>query len=172
MDRPTWSTAEHLLAEWDGAATEIFVVGLPLSRLPLVIGALSALPELQVTMFDGNSFEPEPFSPAWKMRLETCLESDGQIGLVSARGSAMHLQIYLWPDSHAVALEVELVFWNDWTFPPELAADEREQRLQALVGLAEACRAGVPGAICLLAPEHNGATEELLRMPERRVVCW
>ncbi len=139
---------------------------------PRALGALSALPELQVTGFDGNSFEPGPFSPAWNTWLETCQESNGPHALVSERGSATHLQIYHWPDTHGVAPDVVLVFCNDWTSPPELPAGEREQRLQALVGLAEACRAGVPGAICLLAPEHTRATEELLQMPEECVMRW
>ena len=170
---PTWDSAKHLLDEYDGAATEIFVVGLSLRRLPAVVAALSKLPELEVTSFEDATLEsPEPFDSVWRSRFESAPSRNCQHSLRSANGTARHLQIYLWADVEAATLEVELVFWNDLTFPTNLELVEREQRLRALVSLAEACRTGVPRARCILAPEHNGPTEELLEGNDEHVVVW
>ena len=173
MATPTWDSAKHLLAEYDGAATEIFVVGLSLSQLPVVMTALSELPMLEITSFGDETLEPpEPFDATWHSRLESTPSHSCQHSLRSANGTARHLQIYLWADVKAAALEVELVFWNDLTFPQNLVAGEHEQRLKALVSLAEACRTGVLGARCILTPEHNGPTEELLERHDGYVAVW
>jgi hypothetical protein len=173
MDTPTWDSATHLLAEYDGAATEIFVVGLSLSQLPAVMAVLSELPVLEVTSFGDKTLEhPQPFDAVWRSRLESTPSQNCQHSLRSANGTAQHLQIYLWVDAKAATLEVELVFWNDLTFPQTLGTVEREQRLKALVSLAEACRTGVPGARCILTAEHNGPTEQLLERHDEYVLVW
>jgi hypothetical protein len=170
---PTLNNSKHLLGEYDGAATEIFVVGLPLSHLPTVVAALSELPALEITSFEDDALGiPEPFDAVWRSRLEAAPSSKCQRSLRSANGTTRHLQIYLWADPAAATLEVEFVFWNDLTFPRNLDAAEREQQLRTLVSLAEACRTGVPGARCILSPEHNGQTEELLESDSEYRVVW
>ncbi len=160
---PTWNNTNHLLGEYDGTATEIFVVGLPISQLSEIVAVFSELPLLEITSFENETLElPRPFDGVWRSRLESIPSCNCQHSLRSANGTARHLQIYLWADVEGETLEVELVFWNDLTFPRNLDASEREQRLGGLVRLAEACRTGVTGAHCILAPEHNGSPEELL----------
>jgi hypothetical protein len=95
-----------------------------------------------------------------------------QHALRSANGTARHLQVYLWLDSKAAMLEVEFAFWNELTFPRDVGIEERERRFDALLSLAEKCRAGIPGARCALAAEHNGPTEDLLEKPREFVVVW
>lgn len=171
MNRPTWDSAKHLLAEFDGAATEIFVTGLPFSRLQEVVAVLAELPALEVTAFDDEALEDsEPFDSKWRSRFASTPSSVCFRNLRSAAGTARHLQVHLWGDVTTGLLEVELVFWNDLTFPQGLVASEREQRLDTLLSLAEACRRDVPDARCLLTSEHNGPIEELLE--DRSVVVW
>lgn len=173
IDILLWDRAKLLLAEYDGAATEIFVVGLPLSQLPVVMATLSELPMLEIMNFGDESFEPpEPFDTIWHSRLESAPSHNCQHSLRSANWTARHLQIYLWVDVETATLEVELVFWNDLTFPQNINAVEYEQRLKALVSLAEACRTGVPGARCILSPEYNGPTGELLERYDEYVIVW
>ncbi|SMC27314.1 hypothetical protein SAMN02745857_02811 [Andreprevotia lacus DSM 23236] len=162
MTIPTWQTAQHLLADFDGAATEIFLIGLPISQLPAVIAVLSALPALEVLAHAGETLATgSPFDRQWQARLESIPSHACQHALRSACGSAQHLQIYLWLDPGEGWLELELVFWNDMTFPAGLCIDEYEQRLQALCAIVEQCRSGVPGTSCILTAEHNGPTSEL-----------
>jgi len=173
MNAPTWECAKRLLADCDGAATEIFVVGLSLPRLPVVVAALSELPLLEVTSFGDEMLEcPEPFDAIWRSRLESIPSHGCQHALRSAEHTERHLQIHLWVDVKSTTITVELVFWNDRAFPWNLAAAEKEQRLKALVSLAEACRTGVLGAQCILTPEHNGPTEELLERRAEDVIVW
>jgi hypothetical protein len=172
MNAPTWESAKHLLGEYDGAATEIFVVGLPLLQLPVVIASFADLPALEVLSFENEALDPaEPFDANWRSRFESTEARSCQHSLRSANGTARHLQMYLWIDSKAGMLEVELVFWNDLTFPESLEIEDCRQRLAGLVSLADACRTGVPRARCILAAEHNGPTEELEK-PGRSVVVW
>ena len=169
---PTWRKAKHLLAEYDGAATELFVVGLPLSQLPVVVAALAELPALEVTSFADEALDPsEPFDVDWRSRFEAIQSRSCQHSLRSANGTPRHLQVYLWLRPEASQIEVELVFWNDMTFPQSLATEECDLRLEAFVSLAEACRVGIPSAQCVLASEHNGPIEELLERDEF-VVVW
>lgn len=171
MSVPTWESAKHLLGEFDCVATEIFVGGLPISQLPVVIAALAELPALEVVTFQSEGLETyEPFDTRWRSRFESKPSVSCQHSLLSATGTAQHLQVYLWIDLEAAVLELELVFWNDITFPRGLELGVCKQRLQSLVSLAEACRVGVSDARCVLAAEHNGPIEELLQ--NDHVVLW
>ena len=170
---PTWKNAKHLLEKYDGSATEIFIVGLSLSQVPAVMDVLSELPTIKITTFVNETFEfPEAINSEWLFRLKAIPIKSCQHALLSASGTAQHLQIYLWIDVETATLEVELVFWNDLTFPNHLDTHEYEQRLQTLVLLAEACRQGTPEAQCILAPEHNGPIEELLERQNAYRVVW
>jgi len=126
---------------------------------------------LEVLSFDGKEFyQSEPFDTDWSLRFQTTPSYSGLRSLGSAIGTPQHLQIYLRFDLKAIALEVEIVFWNDITFPQNLSPEEREQRLEALLSLAEACRNGFSDARCILAAEHNGPVKELLELES--TVIW
>lgn len=169
MGAPNWELVQHLLGEWGGSATEIVVTDLPRSQIQHVVSVLAELPELNVLSFGYEGLDPsEPFDEAWRKRIAATQAVSCQHALRSANGTAEHLQIYLWFDGPQ--LEVELVFWNDMTFPPSLSPGEYERRTHRLVSLAEACRAGVTGARCVLSTEWNGTPEELLNRPG--VVVW
>lgn len=170
---PTLESTRHLLAGFDGAATEIWVIGLPLSQLPVVMATLADLPALEVTGAGDRALEhSESFNAKWRSRIESVRSDACMYWLLSASGTAQHLQIIVWVDPKTPELEVEFVFWNNLTFPPSLQTWEREQRLEALISLAEACRAGVPGARCILAAEHNGPIEEVLENDDEFKVVW
>lgn len=170
MDKPNWTRAKHLLAEIDGAATEILVVGLTLDRWSAVVTAVGELPSLEVTGFDDSTLEhPEPFDAAWRSRFASVPLRSGHHSL---RSAAEELQIHLWVDAATATFEVELVFWNDVTFPPGLAIAVYARRFDTLVSLAERCRVGARGAKCILTPEHNGPTAELLAEDRAHVVVW
>jgi hypothetical protein len=127
MSAPTWESAKHLLARHDGAATEIFVVGLPLSQLPTVMEALSGLSALEVISFGNETLErPESFDASWRSRFQSKQSRNCQHSLRSGDGTARHLQIYLWVDAEVAMLEVEFVFWNDLPFPKWLETEEQD----------------------------------------------
>ena len=162
MTIPTWETSKYLLADYDGSATELFLVGCPISELHVVVSVLSNLPALEVISFNNEALEnSEPFDAGWRLRFQSMPSQNCLHSLRSANGSARHIQVYLWLDTSASLLELEIVFWNDMTFPHGLAIEEYERRLQSLCEIVERCRVGAPNAICMLAPEHNGPTAEL-----------
>lgn len=167
--RPTWRDVRHLLAEYDGSASEIFILDLPNRHLTTVIQTIAELPSPQISMFRSIGLEqPEPLDAQWLQRLGVPPEKLSQDAFVSAYGTERHLQIDLWHKSEY--MEINLVFWNDLTFPPQLTTDELGRRLDRLVDFAEACRAGCPGSICILYGERYGDPRELLDC--RKAVKW
>lgn len=89
--RPTWEKAKDLLAEFDGVATEIFVVGIPISQLRTVMEVLGALPALEVLSYKNDSMQSaEPFDASWRARFETRPGINCQHSLRSANGTAHH----------------------------------------------------------------------------------
>jgi hypothetical protein len=47
--KPTWRIAQPLLSTFDGAASELFVIDLPESRLSHVLGVIASLPDVAWT---------------------------------------------------------------------------------------------------------------------------
>lgn len=170
-ERPTWRTAQHLLATFDGAASELFVIDLPESQLSHVLGVIASLPDVVVDACEGDTVEPARAPDEQLLRrLQAPTASDSQHALCSARGTKEHLQIYIWTSSGGGAFDLEFVFWNDRTFPPNLDAVELDGRLQRLVELADSCRVGAPESRCILTTEHNGDPHEL--RANAHVIVW
>jgi len=169
--RPTWSTAQHLLSTFDGAASELFVIDLPQSQLDQVIKTIVSLPDVVVGICAGDDIEPAR-TPDDELlrRLRAPTVTESQHSLHSAHGTSEHLQIYIWTSRGPGPFDLEFVFWNDLTFPSSVDAAERERRLLRLVELADTCRGTAPGARCILAPEHNGDPRELLT--GSHVIVW
>lgn len=163
---PTWDEARHLLERFDGAASEIFVIDLPASHWPRVLGRIAQIPELEVVIDGRESLaHPKAFDSAWLHRMRSVPEGDSWYGLLSDAAGAGRLQINLWPVAASEPLDLEFVFWNDLAFPPQLSSAEHAVRFARLVQLAEDCRRGAVGARCILAPEHNGDPREILGRP-------
>ena len=157
-----WEKARFLVTEYDGAATEIFILDLPASQLPKVIDTLAKLPALEVLGYCEAYEESQAFDHEWHERLKVFPETNCQYSLRAASGKREHLQIYIENSAGPLMFDVELVFWNDLTFPPHLSEAERKAELLRLVDLAEQCRAGQPESPCILSDEYNGDLEKLL----------
>ena len=157
-----WEKARFLVTEYDGAATEIFVLDLPALQLPKVIDTLAKLPALEVLGYCEAYEKSQAFDYEWYKRLKEFPELNCQYSLRAASGEREFLQIYIENSAGPQMFDVELVFWNDLTFPPHLSEAERKAELLRLVDLAEQCRAGQPESPCILSGEHNGDPKELL----------
>jgi hypothetical protein len=163
VDRPTWGTTSHLLAGYSGCASELFVIDIPGEEFPRVLQVVSRLPEVHVHVLCGETLDPPaPLDLALLERMgrPTAQESEHILG--SAYETSEHLQIYISTPVGGATFDVEFVFWNDLSFPADLDAAERSRRLERLVALAEACRAGSSTSRCILSDEHNRDPRELL----------
>lgn len=160
---PTWDEACFLLRDYDGTATELFVIDLPMSQLSVVVSTLATLHDLELLTIGEEAVDPPvPFTSQEELLLQFSDEKATTQLLRSANGTPHHLQVYLFTDPKADSLDVEFVLWNDLTFPKHLDDSELRARLETLVRLATDCRAGVPDAACILSIEHNGDPRELL----------
>jgi hypothetical protein len=167
---PTWLTAQHLLSTFDGEASELFVIDLPRSQLSHVLGVIASLPDLVIDAGHAGDSEVSKAVVQELQRIEAGALTDGVHAFVSAHGTSEHLQVYVLSSEAGDPFDLEIVFWNDLTFPRTLDSVELERRFKRIVGLAENCRAGVTEARCILATEHNGDPRELLAKP--CVVVW
>jgi hypothetical protein len=170
MCRPSWETVRHLLADWDGGASELFVIDLPKSHFRRVVAVIAGLPDLEITAHPREILEkPEAFDSRWAERLQASSPQPGCYAFRSASGSREHLQVYL-ETAVDLSCDVEFVFWNDLTFPTHLSEEELSTRLERLISLAEGTRIGAPDSRCILSTEHNGDPRELLSLDG--VVVW
>lgn len=170
VDRPAWENALEILGAHRGEASELFVIDIAAERLDAVTSALAGLSEVGVEMIADEALNPpRALDEAMLARMRDRSERNLHV-LCSARGTAEHVQIRLSMNDDPSLLDLELVFWNDLTFPPGLEVVEYSRRLERLVGLAERCRGGSPKSRCILATEHNGDPRELLAHPN--AIVW
>jgi hypothetical protein len=168
---PTWSAAKHLLETYDGGASELCVTDVPWSRIETVLSIVASLPDVVVEACSGEALDgSRELNEATFALLAVPTTGESQHALVSARGTAEHLQIYIWTAAGCAPFDIEFVFWNDLTFPSGLSADELSARFDRLVGLADACRGEAARSRCILSSEHNGDPRELIGSPH--VVVW
>jgi len=166
--------ARHLLEvdeEDERTAAELFVVDIPQDDLDRVLALIAGLPEVVANVCAGETLEP----PAKlneqllaRMRLPTPEAS--QHAFFSAAETSEHLQIYMWTPAGRGNIDLELVFWNDLSFPRGLDEGELARRLDRLVALADACRGENSSTRCILSGEHNTDPRDLLDKPY--VLVW
>ena len=155
---PSWKAARHILMaddqEESDVTTEIFVLDLPFAYLEQVVNTIGKLPDLEVTSFREETVEgSRNFDELWQTQLTSASPTNIQLAeLVSASGTSDHLQVYIWLSERG-QIEVELCFWVDLTFPPDLDETELTRRFDRLITIANACRAGATESMCVLGSE-------------------
>ena len=170
--RELWTKARAILLPYDGAATELIVTDLPLEAFRYAIEQISTSvrePELIVISSESLAV-PLPLTRESISRLQ---EGEGEAVQHSIRGSFSgdhDLCFYIWIDGKKQIFEVEMVFWNDITFPEANSEHQHIDTLARLVDLAERIRSRANSSKCILSPEHNGPTEELFS--NEHVVIW
>ena len=165
LDVPTWQAARHLLGDYQGEASELFVIDIPGERLDRVLSAIAALPDVVVEVCAGENLEPPAaLDDQLLARLAAPTPNESQHAFCSGRGTSEHLQVYVWTPAGTGHVDLELVFWNDLSFARDLTEPELSRRLDRLVGLAEACRGENSSSRCILSTEHNGDPRELLSL--------
>lgn len=166
-----WERARDLVVPYDGAATEIFVLGLPTSHLRQILDAgASALGNSHLLVLAGA--QPDAGQPWSQGEAEARILGTNAESLTIIRGDVFgdaDVALHTWHEP-TEGCEVEIVFWNDIAFPASNSAVSHLRSLARLIEIAEALRAGVAGARCALTPEHNGPTVEL--DDAKHVVWW
>jgi hypothetical protein len=167
-----WPVAKKIVLSWGGQATEIFVLDLPMTDFQRVLNVLmERLTEVKLLRFDGRNLDRAiPLTPAVKDNL---LQYGHKSTVHSLSGLAVDRVLcyfYLWTDAETRTFEVEIVFWNDASFPAGRTVVEHKRTLGGLLRMAQQVRGDHHESKCILTPEHNGDPKALLGSDE--VVVW
>ena len=156
-----WTKAKDLLLPYDGMASQIYVLDLPLSDLGIAVDEFcAAVSKPMVTTSAGIAGEA------------AAVTSDMRDILIASSWKATHhvlkgdwppcevLNLWLWTDRSRETFDVELVFWADLLFP---TPDDQQACIASFsecVALAEAFRRDHPNAECVLSSSELGDPRE------------
>ena len=167
-----WPKAKSILLPYDGAATELFVTSLENGALPRsieIIRDFVADPEI-ISIAYGDVESTLPLTPDSAERLSIDPDSLVQHAIRGSFVKTGDVCFYVWVDGPAQTHEVEMVFWNDLHFPEEASEEQHMATWNRIVDFAERLRDESVASKCILTPEHNGPTEELL--DSKYAVVW
>jgi hypothetical protein len=167
-----WERAKHILLPYDGTATEIFITDLSIGSLTTSIEAIeSAVSFAEILSCAGESLEtPELLTSESKNQLLVTPATSTQHSIRCTLFSERDICFYIWVEPVKGTHEIEIVFWNDLSFPEDHSISEHIKAFSVLVALAERIRGSSVASKCILSGEHNGPTEELLA--NERSIIW
>ncbi|MEO1482288.1 MAG: hypothetical protein AAFU77_09305 [Myxococcota bacterium] len=159
-----WPSARKYIEGHDGTATEFFITELLKRDWVSVLKELrDSFSKLRVSIMESNGLEePLPLDVATESRLATPSSKDTNHGFLVDWETENDVQVYVWIPNDGPFFELEIVFWNDLSFPLSLDLEERLRKFTRLLEIAETIRSVACGRYVILAAEHKGPTEELL----------
>ena len=152
-----WPDARGLMLPYDGMASQLYVLDLPIDALGIALEKLgNSIANPRVTVLDGEDGDLAPLTS--KMREELCRRSKSSTYHILKGDWAPggELSIWLWIDATNSLFDVEIVFWADFLFPePE---DEKAciEAFGELVGFAESFRDINSQSECVLSASETG----------------
>jgi hypothetical protein len=167
-----WEKAKDIILEWDGSATELFTLNVPLDKLPIIISKIREVSQNPMAINIDN----------WTLENEVKLDDKtvNKIIAASTKNSQHAIQgnfseketcvYYVWVDADKKLLEVEMAFWNDTSFPKGKSEEEHKRTLAKYVSVANDIKLLGEECVCILSNEWNGNTNELLQ--KEWAVIW
>ncbi len=167
-----WPEAKRIILSWTDQATEIFILDLPFRDMARVLDVILTMTrDTAILRLDGRNLDVEV--PLDEISLGDLLRRSHKTTVHSVRGRVpgdANCYFYLWLDAEQRALEVEMVFWNDLTFPAGRSVDEHKQVLGHYLRIAHRIRGNNHQSKCILSAEYNSEPRELLSSEE--VIIW
>ena len=113
-----WSEAKLVLLPYEGSASQLYVLDVPVSECGTVIDLFAGFvekPELVAL----NSYwdEPRPLNAELRSALLSHTDKSTMHQLRGLHGERENVALYLWLDSESQTFDAELVFWSDQLFP-------------------------------------------------------
>lgn len=169
-----WKVARRIIFSWNEQATEIFILDLPLQDLPRILDTLIAVTrEPAVMRSDGKSLnEAWPLTKPVRHTLIACSEHNTVHSLRAWVSNRSTCYFYLWINAETQRMEIEMVFWNDFSFPAGLPMAEHKRMLGRLLRIAQQLRGDNHQSKCILSREYNSEPRELLKGHMHQVAIW
>lgn len=152
-----WPEAKRLLLPYIGAASQIYVLDLPLEKLG---GALSLLSHetanLQVVTLDSETVDPIYLTGEVQENLLACSTNATNHVLRGEWAPGEVISAWLWIDAVQATFDIEFVFWANLLFPKP---DDEVACICAFshcISLVEKFRNINPGSECVLSESETG----------------
>lgn len=152
-----WPKARELLIPYEGMASQIYVLDLPIKDLGSTLDKLSdSVDHPRVITLDGQAGNLNPLTSELREELIRRSKNSTYHVLQGNWAPGTELSLWLWIDATSTAFDAELVFWSDLLFPDPEDDMACIEAFSKLVELAEAFRDINPGSECVLSASETG----------------
>lgn len=149
-----WSLVKPMLLPYEGGASQIFVLDLPLGSFD---GALKQIHQRTtravITTLDGNSCSKEDASaldPVTRAQILQGIKNKTQNIISTVFHANLPVDFWIQANEDGKTFDVELVFWADQFFPDESDDTANKKAFAVLLALAEKLREAHPNCECAL----------------------
>ena len=173
-----WPVARRIVLSWDDRASEIFIIDLPMQDMDRILEAIAAITSAAVVLrYDGIHLNSEqPLTALMRQKLVERSRVSTVHSLRAKVAQRTNCYFYFWIDAERGRLEIEMVFWNDLSFPAGLSLSKHKAMLGSLLRVAHHIRGENHQSRCILSTEYNSEPRELLKRPlpgsPREVAIW
>lgn len=152
-----WQRAKPLLLPYDGGASQLYVLDLPVERLRSIVERFDkALSQVQVSVIRTQGIQSTRLTPDLLGQLAIATDDPTYHILDGKWDVATPLNLWLHVDKDQTTFDAELYFFSDLMFPyPEDDLICKEQFL-SLAGLAESFRKESTSSECALSASEVG----------------
>ena len=152
-----WPKAKELLLPYEGMASQLYVLDLPLSVLAEALNRLGdSAASPQVITLDGYTGEPVPWTHDIRVKLLASADRPTNHVLEGRWMSGAPLRIWIWVNAEAKTFDLEFVFWANLLFTAPANDEACVAAFAELATFAEGFRALNPGSECVLSASETG----------------
>lgn len=155
-----WRNVAPLLLPYEGQASQIYVLDLPLHVLTRTIYLfrksvencrIRTLADISYKKGEALSCDDTNIS-----RVVTGAENNERSVIDGRLPPARSLSLVVWPNASRSCFDVELFFWADEFFDNSINEDHRMKLFGDVLFIAEAFRAATPKSMCVLTQSEAG----------------
>jgi len=152
-----WRHAKPLLLPYEGMASQLYVLDIPIAELGTVIDIFAnSVSDSAVIALDNYADSPRPRTPDLRALLLSHAGKSTWHQLRGLRAGRENLSMFLWLDSDSQAFDAELVFWSDQLFPKPDDDSACLETFREYLALAESIRSYSPSSECVLSASESG----------------
>ncbi len=155
-----WENVASLLIPFEGSASQLYVLDLPLASLRRTIKLFcDHVGNCRIRSLDGMTY-----GQGETLRCVEANISRVEVGVMKNELSifdgllpnARSLSLFVWPNIIHSCFDAELVFWADEFFNDTINASHRKKSFESVYSIAESFRANSPHAQCVLTQSETG----------------
>ena len=152
-----WPEAKGLMLPYEGMASQIYVLDLPIDSLDRALDILSnSITHPRVGTLDNEDRDHIPFTSEVREELLRRSVTSTCHVLIGDWAPGTVLNLWLWIDAPNAAFDAEFVFWADLLFPEPEDETACIEAFSELVGLTESFRDINSQSECVLSASETG----------------